>query len=108
MEYGGDRITFQEARRRSRQRGRSNRICFARLNRYWIIDGWKGNGSQFINHSCDPNLYVSKLRGHILLFSLKRIGRGEELTTDYGLQSNAGRIPCRCGAPHCRGTINRK
>ncbi len=107
MEYAGDRINYAEAVRRSRQRGRRNRICFARLDRRWIIDGWRGNGSEFINHSCDPNLFPWRPRGHIFFCSRKAIRPGEELTFDYNLQRGIERVACHCGSPKCRGEMNR-
>ncbi len=107
IEFTGDRITRAEALRRWRMRGRPKRITYARLNRQWIIDPWNGNGSVYINHSCEPNLYQCKLPGHYLLFSLKRIRPGEELTFDYKLHPEKTAVPCRCGSPRCRGVMNR-
>jgi uncharacterized protein len=107
IEYAGDRINYAEALRRFRKRGQPNRICFARLSRRWLIDGWNGNGSELINHSCEPNLYVWRPRGHIFFCSRRRIRPGEELTFDYNLQRRGGRVACHCGSPKCRGTMNR-
>ena len=106
IEYAGDRISRAEAQRRFLKRGKPKRISFARLNRNWIIDGWKGNGSEYINHSCSPNLYFWKPRGHIFLCSLKRILPGEELSVDYKIRRHVGEIPCHCRAANCRGLIN--
>jgi len=106
IEYGGDRITIAEAERRQRKRGNPERICFAWLKGKWVIDGWKGNGAQYVNHSCDPNLYSCKLRGHILFFSARRIRTGEELTIDYRISSRSSKVTCHCGSPHCRGVMN--
>ena len=106
IEYEGDRISLAEARKRFLKRGRPKRICFARLNRRWILDGWKGNGSEYINHSCSPNLYAWRPRGHIFLCSLKRILPGEELSVDYKIRRHVGEIPCNCGAANCRGLID--
>jgi SET domain-containing protein len=107
IEYAGDRITFAEARRRWRVRGRPKRITPVRLNRHWVIDPWNGNSSVYINHSCEPNLYRCRPRGHLLLFSLKRIRPGEELTFDYKLNPVKPWIACRCGSPRCRGVMDR-
>jgi SET domain-containing protein len=46
------------------------------------------------------------LRGHILYFSKRRIKKGEELTVDYKYADDITRMPCSCGAPTCRGTMN--
>jgi uncharacterized protein len=107
IEYVGDKINYAEACRRHIKRGRPKRILFARLNRYWIIDAWKGNGSEFINHSCEPNLYVTRPHGHIFFWSRTHIQPGEELTYDYDLQRRAAKTACHCGAAKCRGEMNR-
>jgi SET domain-containing protein len=107
MEYAGDRITRAEAQRRFLKRGKPERICFARLNRRWVIDGCNGNGSEFINHSCQPNLDVRKRRGHILFYTRRAIRPGEELTSDYKLRRSFGRVAWYCGSSKCRGEMNR-
>jgi SET domain-containing protein len=38
--------------------------------------------------------------------SRRTIRAGEELTVDYHFDKKVERVPCRCGAPKCRGTIN--
>jgi SET domain-containing protein len=40
--------------------------------------------------------------------STRNIRKGEELTVDYHFAKNIEKVPCRCGAPNCRGTINVK
>ena len=110
IEYCGERLTWTEAarhvRKRQRQRAPVN-VYLARLNRRWIIDGAVGgSGAEFVNHSCDGNLGVRKIRGHILLFSRRRIRAGEELTADYRLHRQSPRLECHCGSPKCRGTLN--
>lgn len=39
---------------------------------------------------------------------LYRIVPGEELTYDYKfpIEDASAKIPCNCGAPQCRGTMN--
>jgi hypothetical protein len=51
-------------------------------------------------------LRQQSFKGHILLFSGRRIRRGEELTYDYRFAKSAGRQRCTCASPKCRGTIN--
>jgi uncharacterized protein len=67
-----------------------------------------GSGAEIINHSCNPNLYSLIFKGHILYMSKREIRRGEELTVDYRFSEKIERMPCHCGAPNCRGTINLK
>jgi SET domain-containing protein len=112
IEYTGERLTPRQFARRFRKNermgARRKSSYFARLNRYWILDGGVGgSGAQFVNHCCDPNLAARTLRGHQWLVSRRSIRRGEELTVDYNRAKNAPRTPCRCGSLKCRGTINR-
>jgi uncharacterized protein len=112
IEYAGERIRLPEAIRRLRKLFRSNgakKIYMFGVGRGWRVDALVGgSGAERINHSCKPNLRVRKIRGHVLLFSLRRIRRGEELSYDYRLSGRTIHIPCHCGAPNCRGFINRK
>ncbi len=105
IEYTGERISRREVKRRS-----GRRYCYLfELNDYWCLDGAVGgSGAEFINHSCNPNLYSVVLKGHILYMSRRVIRPGEELTIDYCFSKTAERTICRCGAPGCRGTINLK
>jgi uncharacterized protein len=110
IEYTGERISQRETVRRYRvmlRRKFGGRSYFFELNRRWVIDGAVGGcGAELINHSCDPNLRQRIVRGHILLYSGRQIKRGEELAYDYKFDAEARTIPCSCGSPKCRGTIN--
>lgn len=104
-EYTGERITDAEAVRRSRRR--KLRICA--LDEDWSIDGSRGgNGTHYINHSCQPNAYMTMNRGHVLFFALRDIQPGEEITIDYIVTMHDDKKRCTCGAEKCRGTINKK
>jgi SET domain-containing protein len=103
IEYTGERISRYEGRRRWDPK----RSYLFYLNAYWQIDGAiGGSGAEYINHSCEPNLRTRIVRGHILYFSKRSIQRGEELTVDYRYDADITRMPCHCGAPTCRGTMN--
>ena len=103
IEYTGERVSRYEGRRRWDPK----RSYLFELDRYWQIDGAiGGSGAEYINHSCAPNLWARLLRGHIVYFSKREIARGEELTVDYKFSAEVTRMPCRCGAPTCRGTMN--
>ena len=67
-----------------------------------------GSGAEIINHSCDPNLRVVILKGHILYISKRPIRKGEELTVDYRFSDKFDKVKCKCGAKNCRGVINIK
>ncbi|HVF49846.1 MAG TPA: SET domain-containing protein-lysine N-methyltransferase [Pyrinomonadaceae bacterium] len=105
-ELTGERVSRREAARRMRGRRRL-RICA--INTYWGIDGSVGgNGTQYINHSCAPNCYMKILYGHIIFYALRDIRPGEEITLDYVESYHPDSKQCRCNAPSCRGTINKK
>ncbi len=112
IEYAGERISRRETRRRFLEgsNGRSSRLNYlAQLTSYWTIDGAvDGNGAELINHSCDPNLKLGRIRNRIWTVSKRKIRGGEELAYDYKFSKNGERVRCRCGSPKCRGTINQK
>jgi len=104
-EYAGEKISRQEAARRIRGR---KRLRISALDQYWHIDGSVGgNGTQYINHSCAPNCFTRIIHSHFLFFALRDIEPGEELTIDYESSYHSDQTRCHCGAPACRGTINR-
>ena len=102
-EYAGERITQAEALRRV-QGKKIIRICG--LDYRWAIDGAVGgNGTQYINHSCQPNCFTRTLHGRIIFFALRDLAAGEEITCDYGDSYHENTRRCGCGAPNCRGKI---
>ncbi len=104
MEYTGERISRRETKRRAETR--EFNYLFT-LDSYWTIDGSVGgSGAEYINHSCEPNVYAWVYRGHILYMSARVIEPGEELTLDYHFSKDVEKVPCGCGAATCRGTIN--
>ena len=62
------------------------------------------NDSNFMNHSCDPNMVYDE---HDNIIAKRDIKKDEELTIDYGnFVVNVDQdFTCRCGAPKCRGKI---
>jgi len=110
IEYTGRRWSRKAIYKRARRMSRAalrKWIYLARINRYWVLDGADGgSGAEFINHSCEPNLRARRVRGHVVLFSLRRIRKGEELSWDYRFDKRGERVACHCGSPKCRGTIN--
>jgi tetratricopeptide (TPR) repeat protein len=105
IEYTGERISRREARRRSNARAR---VYLYRVNKYWALDGAAGgSGAEYLNHSCDPNLRTRISNDRIFYRSKRPIQPGEELTIDYNFAADIKKVPCHCGSPKCRGTINR-
>jgi SET domain-containing protein len=103
-DYAGERITNAEAKRRAKRR-RVLRICA--INQRWSLDGSRGgNGTHYINHSCEPNCFMKILRGHIQFYALRDIQPGEEITLDYETTLHSDDKRCSCKSVRCRGTIN--
>ena len=104
IEYRGELVNPVESYRRRKDRAET---YFFKLDEFWHIDGSVGgSGAEFINHSCDPNLRWRRSEGRILCQSVRPLAAGEELTLDYHFSSKAPKVPCQCGSPLCRGTIN--
>lgn len=57
-----------------------------------------------------PNCYSRGVdilgKKHILIFALRRIIQGEELTYDYKFPFEDIKIPCTCGSRRCRKYLN--
>jgi len=112
IEYTGEKVRMKEALRRLTRvwsPGGSKCVLIFELNERWCVDaGRGGSGAELINHCCDPNLVTRIIRGRIFFFSRRRIRAGEELTLDYRFHPDVLQVPCACGSPKCRGTINLK
>lgn len=58
---------------------------------------------RFINHSCDPNVFVKNWK----IIAMRSIEKSEELVFDYSINSDFPvAFKCRCGARNCRGVFN--
>ncbi|MEO8444165.1 MAG: SET domain-containing protein-lysine N-methyltransferase [Gammaproteobacteria bacterium] len=101
-EFEGEVIPIREARRRARAR---RVVAIVELAGKAIDATDTGRGFRYINHSCQPNTFTRLTSERAEFYALRRIRPGEELTVDYGLSHHDGRLPCRCGAPQCRGWI---
>lgn len=103
IEYTGERISVRESGRR----WNPHRSYLFELTDHVHLDGAiGGSGAEYINHCCDPNLKTRIQKLHILYYSRRPIKAGEELTVDYRYEHDADRMPCHCGSPKCRGTMN--
>lgn len=85
---------------------------------FCIDAGATGNVARFINHSCQPNLFVQCVlsvhhditQARVILFAADNIPPLKELTYDYGYELNSvlgpdgkvKQLACFCGAPDCR------
>jgi histone-lysine N-methyltransferase SETMAR len=128
IEYAGEWIGVEESERLLKERTDKREQNFVMFLREFGGEGnWRqttvidarnyGNKARFINHGCEPNLFVVPVRvncmlAHAGLFALRDIEPGEELCYDYcgGLFELAdvgggGGTRCRCGSGQCRGFL---
>jgi SET domain-containing protein len=117
--------TIEEATIVERLEGRAvpyNRIPEADLLNAFEVgdDRWivPASDACHINHSCDPNCYIS---AKLDVVALRKVHKGEELTVMYNevtidkYMTTGATVPkwderrsfdCRCGAPQCIGRID--
>ncbi|XP_044030664.1 histone-lysine N-methyltransferase SETMAR [Siniperca chuatsi] len=137
-EYAGELISLEEARcRQLAQRSEENNYIIAvrehagtgSITETFVDPAVVGNVGRFLNHSCQPNLFMQPVRVHsvvprLALFAGRNIEAQEELTFDYSggynnqppvellsTQSDAAvqarrtdglqRKECHCGANNC-------
>lgn len=104
--YSGERITHVEAM--GRMIG-ANGKRISQLDMDHYIDGSVGgNETQYINHSCEPNADVMVIDGFIIVFAVREILPGEEVTVDYLNSFDQDQTPCQCHTPSCRNRPNGK
>ena len=103
MEYTGERVSPQEAARRTLR----SQLYLFYLSPTQQIDGAiGGSGAEYINHSCAPNLRAAVSRRRLYLLSARAIEATEELLLDYRINASGPRLVCHCGAVSCRGYLN--
>jgi len=76
-----------------------------------IAPDLKKLGPHLLNHSCAPNCWIYTYRGHTLVFTLKDIEVGEEITISYLLSPkdeacNPCVHICKCSSKFCTGTMH--
>lgn len=79
-------------------------------NEIGIYPNLKKPGVHLINHSCSPNCWVYKYKGHTLVFAMRKIKKNEEFTIHYLLPpkmtyENCTHI-CFCGSKNCTGSMH--
>lgn len=97
LEYTGKKIPTKRANRMS------TRYLFE-IDRTWTVDGSRrSNIARYINHSCIPNCEASIRKGKIVVYAVRDIARGEELTINYGEEYFDEFIkPVGCACVGCR------
>lgn len=131
IEYAGELIRSTLTDKRERYYDSKNIGCYMfKIDDNLVVDAtMRGNAARFINHSCEvsrnfivnlkkdthikslqPNCYskVVDILGHkhIIIFALRRIVQGEELTYDYKFPFEEDKIPCSCRSRKCRKYLN--
>lgn len=73
------------------------------IDKQWTIDGSpRSNTARYINHACKPNCEADIRDGHIMLYAVRRIEPGDELSFDYGKEYFDEFITKeKCGCPTC-------
>lgn len=114
IEYTGDHLPWKKAMDLPpRDPSDPYHTFFFSLDNGDVIDAARGgNGSRWINHSCDPNCETTEEEDRIFVYALRSIRAGEELFYDYKIVPAERRtkkleqeFACRCGSAHCRGTM---
>ncbi|XP_026999674.2 histone-lysine N-methyltransferase 2B isoform X1 [Tachysurus fulvidraco] len=114
IEYAGNVIRSVLTDKRENYYSSKGIGCYMfRIDDFEVVDAtMHGNAARFINHSCEPNCYsrVINVEGqkHIVIFALRKIYRGEELTYDYKfpIEDASNKLHCNCGARRCRRFLN--
>jgi SET domain-containing protein len=98
--YVGERITHTEAMQRLK--GLNGKYICQLDEKYYVDGSVDGNETQYINHSCEPNADAVVLDGLIVVYALREILRGEEITVDYLNSFDEDRTICQCRSASCR------
>ncbi|XP_039875856.1 histone-lysine N-methyltransferase 2B-like isoform X2 [Simochromis diagramma] len=114
IEYAGTVIRAVLTDKREKYYDSKGIGCYMfRIDDFDVVDAtMQGNAARFINHSCEPNCYSRVInvdgRKHIVIFALRKIYRGEELTYDYKfpIEDESNKLSCNCGARRCRRYLN--
>ncbi|XP_005457315.1 histone-lysine N-methyltransferase 2B isoform X2 [Oreochromis niloticus] len=114
IEYAGTVIRAVLTDKREKYYDSKGIGCYMfRIDDFDVVDAtMQGNAARFINHSCEPNCYSRVInvdgRKHIVIFALRKIYRGEELTYDYKfpIEDESNKLLCNCGARRCRRYLN--
>ncbi|XP_068567241.1 histone-lysine N-methyltransferase 2B isoform X2 [Cebidichthys violaceus] len=114
IEYAGTVIRSVLTDKREKYYDGKGIGCYMfRIDDFDVVDAtMQGNAARFINHSCEPNCYSRVInvdgRKHIVIFALRKIYRGEELTYDYKfpIEDENSKLHCNCATRRCRRFLN--
>ena len=97
-EYTGERVSVREGRRRAKKQ---RCITIVEVGDFAIDGSVNGGPFRFLNHSCEPNVFIRIAHSRAEFYALRNLKQGEELTLNYGESHHNGEVPCRCGSPKC-------
>ncbi|GFS13736.1 histone-lysine N-methyltransferase [Elysia marginata] len=112
IEYAGEVIRASLTDKREKYYEGKGIGCYMfRIDDDEVVDAtMHGSAARFINHSCEPNCFSKVIlvegKKHIVIFAMRPIKRGEELTYDYKFPIEEVKIPCSCGSRRCRKYLN--
>ncbi|CAB1351242.1 unnamed protein product, partial [Coregonus sp. 'balchen'] len=114
IEYAGTVIRAVLTDKREKYYDSKGIGCYMfRIDDFDVVDAtMHGNAARFINHSCEPNCYSRVIlvdsHKHIVIFALRKIYRGEELTYDYKfpIEDDSSKLHCNCATRRCRRFLN--
>ncbi len=94
IEYTGKKISHEKA-------DKKGGLYLFTLNKKWVLDGTdRKHKARYLNHSCKPNCEaIIEDDKHIMIYAMKKISTGDELTFDYGEEYFEDLIKgkgCRC------------
>ncbi|XP_076158037.1 histone-lysine N-methyltransferase SETDB1-A isoform X3 [Alosa pseudoharengus] len=112
----GGETTKPSGQKDSPSQNATRRLFDGEENCYIIDALQQGNLGRYLNHSCDPNLFVQNVfvDTHdlrfpwVAFFTKKRVKAGTELTWDYNYEvgSVEGKVLlCNCGSQRCTGRL---
>ena len=70
----------------------------------------KGETGNFLNHSCNPNCTVKKVKNKLFIISTRNIKSNSELLMDYSTiiaSDDFWKMKCKCGEKNCRKVIGK-
>jgi hypothetical protein len=103
---GAHEYLLDYAGRSSRQPISGPYVMEVQPGRLWLDGAKGGNLSRYLNHACEPNcvVYVEPRALRAMIFTLRRIELGEELTIQY--DRDVRRLPFVCRCARCPLLIN--
>ena len=114
VEYLGERLSHKAADDRYDDHDVNDNHTFLFIvDKHTVIDAAVGgNDARFINHQCEGNCESVIQYRRVFIDAARDIHAGQELGYDYEIGREKDDPPnvdeiyaCRCGSPHCRGTM---